>query len=129
MTQEQTHRLMIENVLDNFNFLQCEETMRHLNWHWYHGDGRGYDSVTVDDLKETAIYLMTECIRGCLMEKGIKPYETYFHSTGGLKASTCKNKLGRIHNLKLEFVLSEWESDAITGYDIYKSENKIKKSK
>lgn len=127
MTQEESHQLMIKNVLENFDFKFCVRAMKFLNWKWFHGP-RGYDFVTIDDLKETATYLITECIKGCLESKELKPYEPYFHATGGLCATTYKDRIGKIKNLKLEFILSEWECDAITGYDIYKSENKTKKS-
>ena len=127
MTQQESHQKMIDDILENFDFLKCSLVMKHLDWKWFHS--RGYDYVSVEDLKDTAIYLMNGCIEGCLKEKIINPYEPYFHSTGGLTATTYKNRLGKIQNLKLEFNLVEWDSDTTTGYDIYKSENKVKKSK
>jgi len=36
---------------------------------------------------------------------------TYFSSSGGLKGNAWVNRYGHIEALRLEFVLTEWESD------------------
>jgi hypothetical protein len=54
---------------------------------------------------------MQNAINGCLGNRSCRPNETYMSSTGGFKAVAIKNKYNHLEFLKLEFVLTEWESD------------------
>lgn len=81
--------------------------MELLNWRW----GLQEFSVTVEDLKKTANYLMDSAIKGCLESKTCRPFETYYSATGGLKVSCMKDKFNQISYLQLEFVLTEWDED------------------
>lgn len=108
LTQEEQHNKMINDILEQFNFEKCRMVMRTLGWTWGMPPGRSPD---IQDLKNTAKYLMEGAIKGCLETKTCRPGESYFNATGGLKAQAIKNKYGHLEWLKLEFVLTEWESD------------------
>jgi hypothetical protein len=108
LTQEEQHNKMMDDILDNFNFVKCKIAMRGLGWTWAMIPG-GYPEV--EDMKRTAKYLMEGAIKGCLETKSCRPGETYMNSTGGFKAVAIKNKYGHLEWVQLEFVLTEWESD------------------
>jgi hypothetical protein len=44
-------------------------------------------------------------------ENRLSVNESYFCSSGGLKGTAWKNRYGHVAGIKLEFVLTEWDSD------------------
>jgi len=108
LTQEEQHKKMIEDILENFNFMKCRIVMRTLGWTWGLPPGR---TPEIEDMQRTAKYLMEGAIKGCLESKNCRPGETYMSATGGFKAEAIKNKYGHLEWLQLEFILTEWESD------------------
>jgi len=82
--------------------------MRSLGWTWAMTPG-GYPEI--HEMKRTAKYLMENAINGCLGNRSCRPGETYHSATGGFKAEAIKNKYGHLEWVRLEFVLTEWESD------------------
>jgi hypothetical protein len=108
LTQEEKHDQMINDIIEEFNFMKCRTVMLFLGWTWGMNPGR---TPEIDDMKKTAKYLMDSAIKGCLKTKSCRPEETYMSSTGGFKAVAIKNKYNHLEFLKLEFVLTEWESD------------------
>lgn len=106
LTQEEQHKKMIDDIINNFDFVKCRKTMVALGWTWaFNG------TPNVDEMKKTAKYLMNGAIEGCLESKSFRPGVTYMHATGGFKAEAIKNKYGYLEHLKLEFVVTEWDSD------------------
>jgi hypothetical protein len=98
---------MIDEIIDNFDFVKCHVVMTLLNWEWA---GRGIP--TVEDLKVSAVNRLESAIKGVLDKKEILPLHSYyFSSSGGLKATAWRNRYGHLEGINLEFVLSEWESD------------------
>jgi|LauGreDrversion4_2_1035121.scaffolds.fasta_scaffold113493_3 hypothetical protein len=106
----QKYLKMRDDILENFDFKKCEIAMQFLNWTW------GFQEMNprVEDLKKTANYLLESAAKGCLESRECKPYQTYFSSTGGLKATTMKDKYGNLIHLHLEFLLTDWGSDGDT---------------
>ena len=96
---------MIQEVLDNFDFIKCWQTMRHLNWTW------GLDSQvpTIEMLKNAASNRLKDAIK--IAKGGESLKSTYFSSSGGLKASAWRNKFYQIEGIQLEFVLTDWQSE------------------
>jgi hypothetical protein len=98
---------MIDEVIENFNFLRCYKVMNHLNWKW------GNEGIpTIDRLKESAV----ERIRSAMdnvkdKENKISSSDFSSVSSGGHKATAWKNRYGHIEGVRLEFVLTEWDSD------------------
>lgn len=107
LNKEQTRVKMVDDIIESFDFRKCGKAMKVLNWKW-----ATINSVpNVEQMKSTATYLLNGASLGCIKSKDCKPHETYFNSTGGFHASAMKNKFGHLVFLKLEFIVSEWESD------------------
>lgn len=96
---------MIEEIIENFDFVKCELTMISLGWTW------AFDQYTpsIDRLKDAARNRLRSAIELAKQNKCSK--STYFSSSGGLKGNAWINKYGYIEALRLEFILTEWESD------------------
>lgn len=108
---------MIEDVLKNFDFGKCYLTMKALRWWWH---GRGVPSL--EELERSARQRLERAIEGVLDRKDRLPLNSfYFSSSGGLKASAWRNRYGHLEAIKLEFVVTEWDSD---GDYIEEDENK-----
>jgi hypothetical protein len=104
---EQKIESMIQEIMENFEWNRCAYTMKMLNWTW------GFNNLVpqVEDLKNTAKYLIGSAIKGALESKDLRPDEVYLSSTGGLKASVTKNRYNHINYINLEFILTDWSSD------------------
>jgi len=96
---------MIEEIIDNFDFVKCELAMNALGWTW------GFDQSTpsIERLKDSARKRLRGAIELAKQNKCSK--STFFSSSGGLKGNAWINRYGHIEALRLEFVLTEWESD------------------
>jgi hypothetical protein len=98
---------MIDDVLRHFDFRRCHNTMESLNWEWF---GRGIP--TIEMLKEASIDRLRSAMKGVKnKENGLSSNEYYACSSGGLKGTAWKNRYGHVAGIKLEFVLTEWDSD------------------
>lgn len=116
LTQEEQHNKMMEDILQNFNFVKCKMVMSFLGWTWGMPPGR---TPEIQDMKNTAKYLMEGAIKGCLETKSCRPGESYMNATGGFKASAIKNKYGHLEWVQLEFVLTDWDSDGDVSDGIF----------
>lgn len=96
---------MILYILENFDFEKCRKTMVGLNWTW----GLDGQIPSIERLKESAYKRLKDAISVC--KKGDCYKSTYFSSSGGLKGNAWKNRYGHIEAVRLEFVLTEWDSD------------------
>jgi len=100
---------MIETVMEHFNWDRAERTMRFLNWTWAGVPGQGVPNI--NDLKSNGRYLINSAVKGALEDKTLRPWETFFTATGGMKASVTKNKYNQINSINLEFILTSWNDD------------------
>jgi hypothetical protein len=119
LTQEEQHNQMMDDILQNFNFVKCKMVMSFLGWTWGMPPGR---TPEIQDMKNTAKYLMEGAIKGCLETKSCRPGETYMSATGGFKASAIKNKYGHLEWVQLEFILTDWDSDGDVSDDSFSEE-------
>jgi hypothetical protein len=96
---------MIQDVLDNFDFNKCRTTMNALNWTW------GFENTqpTIEMLKKSASERLRNAMDVAKKDKCSRA--TYFSSSGGLKGNAWVNRFGHIEGIKLEFVITEWDSD------------------
>jgi len=107
LSQHMSEEKMIDDVLRHFDFRRCHNAMESLNWGWI---GRGIP--TVEMLKEAAIERLRSAMSGVKdKENRLSVNEHYFSSSGGLKGTAWKNRYGHVAGIKLEFVLTEWDSD------------------
>ena len=98
---------MIDEIIQEFDFERCYTAMNTLNWEWF---SRGIPTVEI--LKESAIERLRSAIKGVKdKENRLSTNDVYFSSSGGLKGSAWKNRYGHVAGIKLEFVLTEWDSD------------------
>jgi len=108
LSQHMMEEKMIDNILKNFDFKKCRNTMEVLDWQW--GFARGVP--TVDMLKEASIERLRSAMKGVKdKENRLSLNETYFSSSGGLKGTAWKNRYGHVAGIRLEFVLTDWDSD------------------
>lgn len=96
---------MIDEIISNFNFDRCEKVMKTLKWSW----GFGTEPPSIDALKKSAEERLRSAMD--LAKKSKCSKSTYFSSSGGFKGNAWVNRYGYIEALRLEFVLTEWESD------------------
>ena len=103
--QELQEEKMIQEVLEYFDFQKCRKVMLQLNWTW----GITGRVPTTEDLKVSAKERLKNAIKVAKESKNSNV--TYFSSSGGLKGNAWVNRYGHIEGVKLEFVLTEWDSD------------------
>lgn len=106
-SQSAMEQKMIDEVIKNFDFERCHRAMRLLDWQWF---GRGIPTISM--LKESSIERLKSAMKGVKdKESRLSVNEAYFSSSGGLKGTAWKNRHGHVAAIKLEFVLTEWDSD------------------
>lgn len=90
MNKSKEHFAQLSNeILDHFNFEKVEKAMRALDWKW----ASSVSTPTIEELKETAIYLMKKAYK-----------ENTKISTGGFTSSYKKG------NLELCFHVCQWNT-------------------
>jgi hypothetical protein len=101
-----TEEELIDEVLEQFNFTKCKSVMDHLRWGW------GFDNQvpTIQEMKESARNRINTAIEGIKSDKTHSHRDSYICLSGGLKASVWKNRYGRICDVQLEFVLTDWST-------------------
>jgi hypothetical protein len=93
---------VIEEVLENFDFIKVHKVMEALDWKWVGGDTQdGVPSVY------RLIKKAEELLKDCVNEIEHRNTNTLVLSTGGFKATCVKYDDGEIV-LELEFVLSDF---------------------
>lgn len=97
---------MIEDILENFDFVKCRLAMIALNWKW---GTIPEGTPTIEQLKDSAVERIKSAIE--VAKKGKCSKSTYFSSSGGLKANVWVNRYGHTEGIRLEFVLTDWDSD------------------
>jgi hypothetical protein len=65
-----THKLMIDGIIDTFNFEKVHVAMTVLDWQWASREGRGYAVPTIAELKAKAYYLLQESITETCVSSG-----------------------------------------------------------
>ena len=103
MTQYEWNQILIANTLNEFDFIRVHQVMVCLDWEWYYNG-----TPTIDGLRNAARKRIDSAIKGCIDEGSANiPYHS---SSGGLKATVEKNIYGQIDFIRLEFVVSDWET-------------------
>ena len=103
--------LMIANIIREFDFLKVQAVMEALNWRWAYSSHTS--SPTTLELRETAIRLLRDAVELRLGKYKDEHWELGIHcSTGGFDAvAYCNEDKTKIDQLKLQFIVTEWESD------------------
>lgn len=99
-----TEQELIDEILEEFNFAKCKLVMDYLNWTW----GFTNQVPNIQELKESARDRIESAIDGIKNSKTHSHRDAYISSSGGLKVSVWKNRYGRICDIQLEFILTDW---------------------
>ena len=105
MNQVDKEKEMMDEILDNFDFVKCHDVMSKIGWTWFLEPS----APSIERIKESARNRMMDAIKVC--KDGESHKSSYFSSSGGLKATTWKNRYGHIEGIRLEFVLTDWDAD------------------
>ena len=99
---------MIDDIVDNFDFIKVQTVMEALNWQWA---GKGVPSIK--QLKETAVYLLKGAAESRLGDYLESHWEQgIINSTGGFQATAfCDEAKTKVVALDLKFVLADWDSE------------------
>ena len=102
--------VMINNIINEFDFLKVQATMEALNWRWVSTNNQ---VPTTLKLRETAIELLRDAAKCRLGGFIDEHYEVpIVCGTGGFEATAyCNEDKTEITFLKLKFVVAEWEAD------------------
>lgn len=108
--QEIAEKKLIDDVLNNFDFQRCQQTMEFLNWTW------GFENrlVTVDMLKSRSYELLKETMTTV---KTLNRSKYCTIATGGLSATSRKNKYNHILSCELNFILTSWDAEFYDEFD------------
>ena len=100
---------LVNDIIKEFDFAKCHIAMTLLNWRWATvGEWR---SPTIQELKDSARDHLIRAMEGIKNEPKMGLDSPYMVSSGGLKASVFKNRYNHITYAKLEFILTEWDSE------------------
>lgn len=102
--------VMINNIINEFDFLKVQAAMEALNWRWVSTNNQ---VPTTLKLRETAIELLRDAAKCRLGGFIDEHYEVpIVCGTGGFEATAyCNEDKTEITFLKLKFVVAEWEAD------------------
>jgi len=104
----QVRQNMIKEIIEEFDFKKCHKVMSTLNWQWW---GQGVPSI--ERMKESATNRLNDAIEGLLnRETKMSSDIPYIVLSGGFKATAYKNRYGYLDFLKLEFIVTDWETDS-----------------
>jgi len=98
---------LVDEVMENFDFVRCHQTMRLLDWRWAIPNNQ---VPTIERLKTSAMNRIEGAIESAKESKNKNHNNYYFQYSGGLKATVWKNRYGQITNIQLEFILSDWHA-------------------
>jgi len=107
--QKLTVEDMIGEIMEEFNFGKVESVMFHLNWRWASEYNR---TPNIDELRERAQELLESAAKSRLGFYIDEHHEVGItNSTGGFKATAwCNEAKTEITGLKLEFIVTNWDS-------------------
>jgi hypothetical protein len=100
---------MVDDIMDEFNFEKVQRTMHALDWKWA---GTPMAVPSISELKDTARHLLLSVYNLRTKEyQETHPEVPVTCGTGGFRATALANDDGEIDFLKLEFIVTEWESE------------------
>ena len=100
---------MVDDIIDEFNFEKVQKTMHALDWTWA---SIQMTVPSISELKNTARYLLINAYNMRQGEyKDTHPEVPVTCGTGGFTATALANEEGTVDWLKLQFVVTEWESE------------------
>lgn len=99
---------MMDSIMQNFEFERVSCVMEALDWRW--GVTQGFEVPSQEKIKEFAYKLLKDAATQ-IQKENISPNSPFCLSSGGFKATAFKSKKGNVSNLRLDFIISEWEEE------------------
>jgi len=102
--------IMIDKIMDEFNFSNVLTTMEALDWKWASSENK---IPSIESLRKTAERLL----RGAAESRLGDYFDSYWelgviNATGGFQATAfCDKMKTRITALDLKFIVEEWDSE------------------
>lgn len=102
---------VVDEVLEDFDFVKVHETMVKLDWKWYHPGEEGTRVPSLDNVKATGKKLLQETA-----EKAAELKSEWVIGCGGFRAEAKYYKQDENYRekselwVRLAFVLEEWDN-------------------
>lgn len=98
---------MINEIMAWFDFDKVQKVMVGLDWEWY---DEGVPTIQL--LKEAALERMESAIQQVLSPNNKEHHDIgWISNSGGFKATAWKSKKGKLKKVRLEFIVSDWDSE------------------
>ena len=106
--QEEQGQLVIESILNEFDFEKVHTIMTKLDWGWVSDDSnmQVFSVPSVEQLKCLAKQLLNDVL---VKGRANKESDIYYICSGGFKATY--NRYLDVDNLELEFIVESWDED------------------
>ena len=109
--REDQGQLVIESILNEFDFEKVHTILTKLDWGWVSDEGEGdlgvsFSVPSVEQLKYRAKQLLNDVL---VKGRANKESDIYYISSGGFKATY--NRYLDVDNLELEFIVESWDED------------------
>ena len=106
--QEDQGQLVIESILNEFDFEKVHTIMTKLDWGWVSDDSnmQVFSVPSVEQLKCLAKQLLNDVL---VKGRANKESDIYYIYSGGFKATY--NRYLDVDNLELEFIVESWDED------------------
>ena len=109
--QEDQGQLVIESILNEFDFEKVHTIMTKLDWGWVSDEGEDdcgviFSVPSVVQLKYRAKQLLEDVL---IKGRANTESNTYYIFSGGFKATY--NRYLDVDNLELEFIVESWDED------------------
>ena len=104
------NQTMIDKFIDNFIWHILAVVMEELNWNWA-GLGEGGSIPNTLDLKVAAQERLESAIKQALNPKNTEDKGIgWISASGGLKATAWRTKNYKLSQIRLEFIIEEWDA-------------------
>jgi hypothetical protein len=100
---------LVDDILESFDFNKVRKVMWHLDWKW---SSASDEIPTIEELKREAKRLLVGAADYRLTDLiHVHHQSPISYATGGLEAMAwCNEEKTKITDLKLQFVLADWDS-------------------
>jgi hypothetical protein len=106
--KKQTQQEMIDGIIDHFDFNRVMTTMDALHWRW----SGMKDTPTKQELIDSASERLHSAITQVLNPDNKEHRDIgWISASGGFKATAWRTKKFNLAQLKLEFIVSEWDEE------------------
>jgi hypothetical protein len=100
-------KVLVENCIENFDFLKVKMVMDFLNWQW----AKFRDVPKISDMKDWVRELSNSCLKQMSMNPKQKKNTS---ASGGFEVVVTRTYEGcEPDNIEIKFILESWDQQAI----------------